>query len=845
MNLFTEPQPASQGEPEKMAPQQDEPLASRMRPLSLEEFVGQQHLLGEDGFLHHSLALENQGQPGLGNMVLWGPPGSGKTTLALLLAKETGRAFLRLSAVLDGLKELRSCLQQAEQLRRTGSNQADGKTVSGPFRAPILFVDEIHRWNKSQQDALLPWVEQGTVLLVGATTENPAFELNNALLSRVRVLELAGLEPEDLGSIISRALQDSARGVGQSKLQLQDDAKQYLLEHCGGDARRLLNALELLAQSTRETNLNRQQVRTFLQRQNLYDRSGDYHYDTISAFIKSVRGSDADSALYWLQLMLQGGETPRFIWRRLLILAAEDIGLADPQALVQVQAAAQAFEWVGLPEGEYFLSQATIYLALAPKSNSVGAFWQAKELLRRYGPLPVPPYLRGHAKNQAKQDSARNTVRPDKQEPVHGYLYPHNYNGHWIEQTYSDEKLPGHIYRPGAEGWERERGMEHLRRLDMLREAQNLEKIRPVDAPANPRRDKNVAMIEETAPQRSTAYYENRHEVLLSWNRLRLELVQFAIDQDWDLLDILAFEAQPGNLTDEPVPVSAAAVTGRPVQPPPEAMPDFRPFRQTNQRWLQPSADFLYREWQHHRKRQHGHGWRESISRNPAVLLHQIWNLSALLQEFCALPELSEGVEPPEPESRFIQDAGLWQDRSRVIEQCEQWAGRNSDTDYLNTDHSKPEYNAPKIYALEEYPLGQPFNSENEILQILDQVEATQNASAQDTRPNLPALAEFRTLWGQHLEMLQRDQAHHKTQCEKDLLAFCHLQPVKSWNIPYRRVLHEKLWHGYTRLLPEELRPLWLNCYTQLQPNCSDAKQIADHPLRCTLQKHYCILAFS
>ena len=499
MDLFAEPETSSFNS-------LNEPLASRMRPRSLSEFVGQQHLLGPNGFLRRALEQEAQGRPSLGNMVLWGPPGTGKTTLALLLAKETGRLFLRLSAVLDGLKELRACLEQAGQ-----SGQAK--------RAPILFVDEIHRWNKSQQDALLPWVEQGRVLLVGATTENPAFELNNALLSRIRVLELSSLEPDELRHILQAALAE--RGLGPVAPKLESEAEQYLIQHCDGDARRLLNAVELIAQlAAPEQTLDRLRIKDYLQRQNSYDRNGDYHYDTISAFIKSVRGSDVDSALYWLQVMLQGGENPRFIWRRLLILAVEDIGLADPQALVQVQAAAQAFEWVGLPEGEYFLSQASIYLALAPKSNSVGAFWRAKELLRQRGSLPVPPYLRGQAKSRIKRESSRNIVRAYEAEQ--GYLYPHSFRGHWVEQNYSSAGLPGQIYRPGdlgtLQGWEKERATEHQSRLELLRESRRLE--RGILCPA---------------------YCENRHEILLLWEQLRFKLAQFWHSSWLGFLDYLGF----------------------------------------------------------------------------------------------------------------------------------------------------------------------------------------------------------------------------------------------------------------------------------------------------------------
>jgi putative ATPase len=338
------------------------PLAARMRPRTLDEFVGQAALLGPGRALR--TVIERDSVP---SMILWGPPGSGKTTLAEVVAARTGAYFERISAVNAGVSDLRRVVNEAKIRRRSG-------------KATILFIDEIHRFNKAQQDAVLPAVEDGTVTLIGATTENPSFEVNSALLSRARVFVLEALSDADVGEIVDRALRDAERGLGAKQLTLDDDARAFLIGFANGDARAALNALELAAASTPEDSprIDVNVVREAMQRrQGRYDRAGDMHYDTISALIKSVRASDADAALYWLARLIDGGEDPLFIARRLVVLASEDVGLADSAGLQVAIAAQQAVHFVGMPEGFYALAHATLYLATAPKSNSVGRSYGA------------------------------------------------------------------------------------------------------------------------------------------------------------------------------------------------------------------------------------------------------------------------------------------------------------------------------------------------------------------------------------------------------------------------------------------------------------------------------------
>ncbi|RME53461.1 MAG: AAA family ATPase, partial [Deltaproteobacteria bacterium] len=360
------------------------PLADRMRPRTLDEFVGQEEIVGPGRLLRRAIEADR-----LSSLILHGPPGTGKTTLARIIANTTHAHFVTLNAVLSGVKEVRAAIEGA-RTRREGLL---------PTRT-ILFVDEVHRWNKAQQDALLPWVENGTIVLIGATTENPYFEVIRALVSRSRIFRLRPLSPHDLRRIAHLALSDRERGYGDRKVSLAPEALDHLVDVANGDARSLLNALELAVETTppdargviridlttAEESIQRRAV--------LYDKEGDLHYDTISAFIKSLRGSDPDAALYWLARMVHAGEDPRFIFRRMLILAAEDVGLADPQAIEVVVACARAFDYVGMPEGRFHLAEAALYLATAPKSNSTLGFFDALTAVEREGHGEVPDPLK-------------------------------------------------------------------------------------------------------------------------------------------------------------------------------------------------------------------------------------------------------------------------------------------------------------------------------------------------------------------------------------------------------------------------------------------------------------------
>jgi len=409
-----------------------QPLAARLRPRRLSEFVGQQHLVGEGRLLWRAL----KGGRLFSSMIFWGPPGSGKTTLARVMARTLNCEFSSLSAVMSGVADLRRVVEEARTSQTRG-------------RRTVLLIDEIHRFNKAQQDALLPHVEEGLLTLIGATTENPYFEIIGPLLSRARIFIFEPLKEEEILLLLQRALTDRENGLGLMPTEVTAEALAHLARMAGGDARRALTALELAVLSSEPDQASVIRVdldaaRECMPRRDLlYDKEGEAHYDTVSAFIKSVRGSDPDAALYWLARMLGAGEDPRFIMRRLLILAAEDIGLADPQALVQVAAASQALNWVGLPEGQYHLAQATIYLALAPKSNSTNAYFRAQGDLEQKGATKVPTPL---------QDAHR-----DRKGLGHGrgYLYPHDFPGHFVTQDYLPEELAGTgFYEPGGEGAE-------------------------------------------------------------------------------------------------------------------------------------------------------------------------------------------------------------------------------------------------------------------------------------------------------------------------------------------------------------------------------------------------------
>jgi putative ATPase len=434
------------------------PLAARMRPHTLDDFVGQEHIAGEGRLLRRVIETDRL----LSSLIFWGPPGTGKTTLAMIIADSTARHFEIISAVLAGVADLRRIIKEAEN--RLG--------MYG--QRTILFVDEIHRWNRAQQDALLPHVETGTVVLIGATTENPYFTVIGPLVSRSRIFQFEPLADDDVKVLLQRALNDAERGYGDRKVRIDDDALAHLVHVAGGDARDALNALELAVESTPPGDVDhsgRSVVHITLevaedsiqQRALRYDKTGDKHYDTVSAFIKSVRGSDPDAALYWMAKMVAAGEDPRFILRRLYILAAEDIGLADPNGIVVVNACAQAFEWIGMPEGQYHLSLATLYLATAPKSNSVGAYWSALAEIEEHGAGPVPIYLRD------KTDTFRGALREHYKRTMgehEGYKYPHAYPDGWVQQRYLPEGVAGEWFRPKGHGYER----ELIERLEKLKE---------------------------------------------------------------------------------------------------------------------------------------------------------------------------------------------------------------------------------------------------------------------------------------------------------------------------------------------------------------------------------------
>ncbi len=427
--------PREEPEPQRM-PSGSVPLASRMRPRSFDEFIGQEHIVGEEKVLRRSIEADT-----LPSIVLWGPPGTGKTTLARIIARTTRCHFAPLSAVTSGVADLRRIIDEARKRQRFSGQRT------------ILFIDEIHRFNKAQQDAILPFVEDGTVTFIGATTENPSFEVISPLLSRARTFKLDPLTSEDLKTILTRAIDDVDRGLGALKVVLTGEALEELVAVASGDARIALNALELAAGATPaggdgKRHIGIDVVRQALQsRTLLYDRAGDQHYDLISALHKSLRGSDPDAGLYWLGRMLEAGEDPLYIARRLVRFATEDIGMADPQALVIAMAAQQAIHFVGLPEANLALAQAVVYLATSPKSNSLYAGYSAvQEDIRRGPNEQVPLHLRNPVTGLMR-----------KMEYGKGYKYAHDYEGHFAEQEYLPQGLRGRrYYTPSSQGYERE-----------------------------------------------------------------------------------------------------------------------------------------------------------------------------------------------------------------------------------------------------------------------------------------------------------------------------------------------------------------------------------------------------
>ncbi|MBI9099571.1 MAG: AAA family ATPase [Spirochaetaceae bacterium] len=425
-----------------------EPLASRMRPRTLDEFAGQEHIVGKGRLLRRSIQADQ-----LTSLIFYGPPGTGKTTLARVIAGTTKSNFISLNAVLCGVKDIRAAIDEA----KNSFDLYDRKT--------ILFVDEVHRWNKAQQDALLPWVENGTFILIGATTENPYFEVNSALVSRSRIFQLKALDDSALMSIAAHALKNRARGYGKWTITYEDGALEHLVKIASGDARTLLNALQLAVETTADDfpppegetiHINMKTAEESIQQKAvLYDKEGDYHFDTISAFIKSIRGSDPDAALYWMAKMIRAGEDPKFIIRRMIISASEDIGLADPNALTVVTSAAAAYDRIGMPEGAFPMTEAALYLATAPKSNSAMAYFDALKSVVSEENHEVPNHLK---------DPSR-----DKHSFGHGedYNYPHAYRDHWIAQAYLPEELKGRFfYKPSASGYEATIQEEVVRRRE-------------------------------------------------------------------------------------------------------------------------------------------------------------------------------------------------------------------------------------------------------------------------------------------------------------------------------------------------------------------------------------------
>lgn len=473
-----------------------EPLAARMRPRNLDEYIGQDHIVGKGRLLRRAIAADQ-----LTSVIFYGPPGTGKTTLARVIANHTKSNFLTLNAVLTGVANIRDSIKQAE----------DFYNMYG--RRTILFVDEVHRWNKSQQDALLPWVENGTIILIGATTENPFFEVNKALVSRSRVFQLKPLTKEDLTKAANMSLKDTERGYGHWDVEFEDGALEHLVDTANGDCRSLLNALELAIETTPEKwepnanppvpsygskiYISKETAEESIQKKVvLYDKDGDYHYDIISAFIKSLRGRDPDAAMYWLARMCRAGEDPHYIFRRMLISACEDTGLAEPNAITIVNSCAAAFDRVGLPEGQYFLAHAALYLATSPKSNSSMAFFDALSSVEKED-ADIPNHLK---------DSSR-----DAEGFGHGtgYLYPHAYRDHWVAQQYLPDTLMGRVfYTPSTQGYEEKIRNEVLSRRELqiasiLEKENSQENLTSDELASNPEETGSINIFKPSKKEKS------------------------------------------------------------------------------------------------------------------------------------------------------------------------------------------------------------------------------------------------------------------------------------------------------------------------------------------------------
>ena len=423
--------------------EKESPLAARLRPTTLDEVVGQQHIIGKDKLLYRAIKADK-----ISSLIFYGPPGTGKTTLAKVIAGTTSSEFVQINATVAGKKDMEEVIAKAK----------DNQGMYG--KKTILFIDEIHRFNKGQQDYLLPFVEDGTIVLIGATTENPYFEVNSALLSRSIIFELKPLSIEDVKELIKRAVYDKEKGMGSYDAIIEEDALEFLADIAGGDARHALNAVELGVMTTERSadgkiHLTLEVASECIQKKTVkYDKSGDNHYDTISAFIKSMRGSDPDAALYYLAKMLYAGESVTFIARRIMICASEDVGNADPQALQVAVAASLAVERVGMPEAQLILAQAVTYVATAPKSNACCGIFDAMAEVRKSGDLKIPTHLQdAHYKGAAKLGHGI------------GYKYAHDYKNHYVKQQYLPYELSGReFYRPDGNGYEA-KIKEHMKRI--------------------------------------------------------------------------------------------------------------------------------------------------------------------------------------------------------------------------------------------------------------------------------------------------------------------------------------------------------------------------------------------